>query len=98
MSQIGYALLGALALVNLVGFGAFGLDKWRARRGAWRTPEKTLVLFAVAGGWIGTWAGLKLFRHKSSKRSFQIKLALGTAANLGLWIAAWRLGWLEGLV
>ena len=98
MPPLGYALLGALALINLLAFGAFGLDKWRAKKGARRTPEKTLTLFAVAGGWIGTGAGLKLFRHKSSKRSFQVKLAAGTLANLALWVVAWRLGWLASLV
>ncbi len=87
LTPAGQALTIGLVLVNVAGFGAFGLDKWRARKGAWRTPEKTLVMFALCGGWVGTWFGMKVFRHKSSKRSFQMKLVAGTLGNLVIWTA-----------
>ena len=98
LTPFGQALAALLLLVNAAGFLAFGWDKWRAKRSAWRTPEKTLALFALAGGWVGTWAGVKVFRHKSSKRSFQVKLILATSGNLALWVLAWQLGWLSVLV
>ena len=92
LTPFGLAVVGAAALVNLAGFVAFGIDKRRAERGSSRTPEATLVLFAVAGGWVGCWAGVKAFRHKSSKRSFQVKLALGTAASVALLAGSWWSG------
>ena len=39
-----HPLLVFLLLTNLVAFLAMGLDKWRARRGARRTPERTRVM------------------------------------------------------
>ena len=52
-------------LINLTGFVMMGLDKRRAKRGAWRIPEKTLLLTAVLGGSIGSILGMRKFRHKT---------------------------------
>ena len=54
-----------LALMSLVGFCAMGLDKRAARRGARRTPEKRLFLFALLGGAAGALAGMYVFHHKT---------------------------------
>ena len=43
-------IVAALAGVNLATFALYGLDKWRARRDAWRVPEGTLLLFGFLGG------------------------------------------------
>ena len=40
-------------VVNLVAFALYGIDKKRARRGAWRISERTLLGIAVIGGSIG---------------------------------------------
>ncbi len=79
LPQVAWILLAA---VNVVSFLAFGWDKWRAVRGGWRVPEKTLIGLAAALGAPGAWAGLKVFRHKSSKRSFQWKLVGATLVNV----------------
>ena len=47
-----------LIAVNVLGFSLFGIDKSRARRHAWRIPEKTLFAAAVLGGSIGCLAGM----------------------------------------
>ena len=54
-----------LAAVNLVTFLIYGIDKLRAKRGAWRIPEKTLFLLPILGGSVGAIAGMKVFRHKT---------------------------------
>ena len=78
------------AAFNLATFLAFGLDKWRARRGARRVPESTLALLGALGGWPGGLLGMKLFRHKTAKRTFQLKYTLALipfAAAIWAW---WR--------
>lgn len=59
-------------VINIIGFLAMWIDKRRARRGAWRIPENTLLLFTVLGGGIGTIAGMYIFRHKTKKLKFTI--------------------------
>lgn len=54
-----------LAVINLIAFALMGLDKWKARRDAWRIPEKTLFLAALLGGALGGTVGMHLFHHKT---------------------------------
>lgn len=59
------AILMWLAVINLIAFALMGLDKWKARRDAWRIPEKTLFLAALLGGALGGTVGMHLFHHKT---------------------------------
>ena len=61
-----------LIIINLLGFFAMGIDKWKAKRGSWRIPENTLFMFTILGGGIGTIAGIYVFRHKKKKKKFTI--------------------------
>ena len=61
-----------LLIINIIGFLAMFIDKRKAKKGAWRIPEKTLFLIAVLGGGIGTIAGIYCFRHKTQKLIFTI--------------------------
>ena len=47
-----------------------GLDKWKAKRNAWRIPEQTLMSLVLLGGGIGGIAGMYTFRHKTKKARF----------------------------
>lgn len=62
------------AAINLITFGAMGIDKAKARRGAWRIPEATLFTLAIVGGSIGAIFGMTLFHHKTKHLSFQLGL------------------------
>ena len=62
--------VGAM-VVSLVAMGFYAWDKRKARRQEWRIPEATLQLWALAGGWPGALLAQRLFRHKTSKFSFQ---------------------------
>ena len=64
-----YVLIYLLA-ANAVAFLVFGIDKWKAVKGRWRIPEKTLLLFAAAGGSPGALAGMFVFHHKIRKPKF----------------------------
>ncbi len=59
-------------IINIVGFLIMFIDKRKAKKGAWRIPEKTLFLITVLGGGIGTTAGMYVFRHKTQKLQFVI--------------------------
>ena len=57
---------------NVVTWITYGLDKWKAKAGKWRIPERTLLLLALTGGSVGALAGMMLFRHKTKKAKFFI--------------------------
>ena len=63
-----------LLVINIVGFVYMGIDKWKAKRNAWRIPEDTLFAITALGGGIGTIAGMYTFRHKTKKAKFTIGL------------------------
>ena len=65
-----------LAVVNLAAFALMGVDKRRAKRGAWRIPERTLFLPAILGGSPGAILGMQMFRHKTRHRQFAIGIPL----------------------
>ena len=52
------------------------LDKWKAKSGRWRIPEKVLLLAAFAGGSVGALAGMMMFRHKTKKAKFVISVPI----------------------
>ena len=63
-----------LIVINIVTWIAFGLDKWKAKSGKWRIPERTLLLLALIGGSLGALAGMIMFRHKTRKAKFFISV------------------------
>lgn len=71
-----------LFIVNIVGFCAMGVDKSRAKRSAWRIPERTLFLLAAFGGSIGVWGGMYAFRHKTKHMSFVLGIPLILVVHL----------------
>ena len=80
-----------LLLINAVGFLFMLADKRKARRGAWRIPEATLMGIAAAGGSLGAMLGMYLFRHKTRHRKFSFGLPLLVFLHLFLLFAACRL-------
>jgi uncharacterized membrane protein YsdA (DUF1294 family) len=63
-------------LVNLAGFAIMGIDKIKAKKNEYRIPEKTLFMWAIVGGSIGSIIGMYFFRHKTRHLSFQIGMPL----------------------
>lgn len=86
-------ILATLAVINLISFMLFGVDKLRAEAGSWRISERMLLAWAFFGGSIGAYAGRKLFRHKTRKQPFsshlsQIAIVHAVAAAL---VSGWVL-------
>ena len=77
------------AVMSVFLFTMMGLDKAKARRGAWRVSEKTLFVFALLGGAVGGTAGMFLFRHKTKHLSFRLLFPLLAAAQLALCAWLW---------
>lgn len=78
------------SLVSCVGYF---LDKSSARRGARRTPENTLHLVDLLGGWPGALVAQQQFRHKTAKQRFQSVFRVTVMANLAMlawWMATAR--------
>lgn len=67
--------------LSLITFIIYYMDKFAAVKGKRRTPEDTLHVLGLLGGWPGAAFAQKSFRHKCSKRSFQIKFLITVALN-----------------
>ena len=76
-----------LVFINLLAFVLMGADKAKAKRNAWRIPEKTLFLSAILGGSIGAILGMQLFRHKT--RHWYFKYGMPIILALQLIAAVW---------
>jgi uncharacterized membrane protein YsdA (DUF1294 family) len=59
-------------IINIIGLFSMLIDKRRAIKNKWRIPEKTLFLFAIIGGSIGSISGMYTFRHKTKHTYFVI--------------------------
>lgn len=69
-------------VINIFGFFIMWLDKRKAKKGAWRIPEKTLFIITALGGGIGTIAGMYVFHHKTQKVQFVVGLPLITILEI----------------
>ena len=78
-------------VANVACFVVVVLDKWKARHGAWRVPEITLIMLMWAGGALGGWIAMLVASHKIRKVSFLTKAVAVSVLNAG-WFAVW-LGW-----
>lgn len=65
-----YWLISYAVVMNIIAFIVMGIDKWKAKKRAWRIPEATLFILAATGGSIGAIAGMYTFRHKTKHTSF----------------------------
>ena len=65
-------LLVGLVVMNLLAFALMGVDKLKAKKGAWRIPEKTLFLVTALFGGLGGTLGMTVFRHKTKHWYFKL--------------------------
>ena len=66
-----HIVLTYLAVINVVTFFMYGVDKWKAKKSRWRISEATLLGMAVIGGSIGAWLGMKIWHHKTQHKKFK---------------------------
>ncbi len=65
-----YAAAAFCCIMSTLLLAAMGIDKYFARIGARRIPEKRLFLMAVLGGAAGGLLGMYAFRHKTRHITF----------------------------
>ena len=66
-----YVIIAFLFVMNLLAFALMGIDKAKAKAGAWRIPEKTLFLVTALFGGLGGTLGMNVFRHKTKHWYFK---------------------------
>ena len=66
------AICVMLLVMNLLACALMGFDKVKAKRGAWRIPEKTLFLVTALFGGLGGTLGMTFFRHKTKHWYFKL--------------------------
>ena len=60
-----------VALINLITFSAFGIDKYKAIKKKWRIRESALLGMSTLGGCIGGLIAMYTFRHKTQTPIFK---------------------------
>lgn len=73
--------------MSVITFAVYAWDKSAAVRGTWRTPEKTLHMLALGGGWPGALLAQQLLRHKSVKPTFRAVFWLTVIVNVLVFLA-----------
>ena len=84
-------IAGAYGLMSLITFAVYYLDKRAARLGRPRTPEATLHVLELLGGWPGALLAQRLIRHKNAKVGYQVVFWLIVAMHVAGWIVAARI-------
>ncbi len=82
LPMVGQILVLYAVAVNIVTFFYFGMDKMRSRNGVRRVSERRLWILSFLGGSIGALVGMRFFRHKTKKLSFQAGIAVILAIQI----------------
>lgn len=74
--------------MNAFTFCLYGIDKYKAKHGAWRIPEKTLLTFTWLLGGVGALVGMRVFHHKTRHCAFAVSAPLAAVISIaaGIWL------------
>ena len=67
-----------LVFINVITFFIYGSDKQRAKKNRW-------ILLAAAGGSVGAWLAMRMFRHKTRKPVFMYGIPVILLCQMGLY-------------
>ena len=94
--KLGYIILAYFVIITIVAFALMGIDKNKAKKGAFRISEASLFITALLGGSLGSVAGMLVFHHKTQHWYFQVLMPfIGFLQMTGLllWIII-KMNWL----
>ena len=76
MDNLHRAMTIWLVIINTIAVVVYGWDKFCAKQGWRRVPEKSLLLLAALGGSIGAMGAMAFFRHKTRHLKFRYGVPL----------------------
>jgi len=81
-------LVPYLLIINAAGFFSMLADKHKAKKNAWRIPERTLLLISILGGSAGSLLGMYTVRHKTKHPKFTLGVPLILAVQIvvAIWL------------
>ena len=82
MQKLPWLIVVWYVLIGGVTFFMYAKDKKAAQNNQWRTPESTLHLLSIAGGWVGAMVAQTYLRHKSQKAEFRMMYYLTVIINM----------------
>lgn len=65
-----------IGIINALTFIVFAVDKYKAKKKKYRISEKILLILLFFGS-VGGYLSMKIYRHKTKKRYFQIVAIIG---------------------
>ncbi len=65
-----------LAGISLIAVVVTIVDKGKAKRGAWRVPESTLLILSALGGSVAMYITMLAIRHKTRHSKFMVGIPL----------------------
>ena len=81
----------SIAILNVITFFLYGIDKRKAKKNRWRIPESILLLLAVLGGSIGALMGMKIWHHKTMHKKFKYVIPLIMILQIGMLLYLWQM-------
>ncbi|MCP3025481.1 DUF1294 domain-containing protein [Halobacillus sp. A5] len=86
--ELTLVIFSYLGILNVSLFIVMGYDKSQAVKRNRRISEKTIWMLACAGGALGGFAGMEIFRHKTKHTSFKVGMPLLVFVQAGfiLWV------------
>ena len=77
-------LLIIYAMINVMAFALYGIDKRRAKRNRWRIRESVLLGVTWLMGGAGAMLGMRVFRHKTKHTAFVISAPVAAVLQITL--------------
>jgi uncharacterized membrane protein YsdA (DUF1294 family)/cold shock CspA family protein len=88
--QVPWTIAGIYLVLSILTFALYAADKRAAQTNRWRTPENTLLLVGLVGGWPGAAVAQQVLRHKTKKLSFRTRFWFSVIVNVIVFVLlAW---------
>ena len=79
-----YVIATYIAVINLVTFIAFAIDKSKSKSNSRRIPERTLLIISALGGSLGAMLAMHFIRHKTQHAKFKYGIPAMLFAHIAL--------------
>jgi len=88
--QVPWTIASFYIVLSILTFALYFADKRAAQANRWRTPENTLLVIGLVGGWPGAAIAQQVLRHKTKKLSFRSKFWFTVIVNVIVFVlVAW---------